>query len=72
MANGMLFNRGYYYKYGRCSNNKLSLQYSEKELRGRNLNSNLAAVFGASVLSSGFYITTEHSFKRERLGHPER
>lgn len=43
----------------------------EKELRGHNLNSNLAAVFGASVLSSGFYITTEHSFKRERLGHPE-
>jgi len=72
MANGMLFNRGYYYKYGRCSNNKLSLQYFEKELRGRNLNSNLAAVFSASVLLSGFYITTEHRFKRERLSHPKR
>lgn len=71
MANSMLFNKEYYYKYGRCSNNKLSLQYSEKELRGHNLNSNLAAVLSASVPSSGFYITTKHSFKRERLGHPE-
>lgn len=71
MANGMLFNTGYYYKYGRCSNNKLSLHYSKKELRGLNLNSNLSAVFSVSVLSSGFYTTTEYGFMRERFGHPE-